>query len=280
MIFANLFELDEVHCIEDGFADLPDDEYTTMILSFPADAARLLIDETERPFALALHTPAGWQATSFAFRSFSSDVIDYLSSVETELYQEEKKVCDAVLRAYFNDRLCEQIQTPPIDDNRPGRSELVRELITEYWGPQGEGVVIDGCAGSGVVSSVLREMGWHPMAYDNDPELIVLGLATGRYLPEDVIWIDGALAPDYIEEAPRGIACMMGDITAFNAPMWEELVLSFLDLCPESLITVATEGEAERISAWCSDYGYLCEIHENDRDPIYDHWVCVISRES
>ena len=115
-----------------------------------------------------------------------------------------------------------------------------------------------------------------PLAYDNDAELLCRGLAAGRLLPEDTMWIDGTRAGDYIDDpVEAGVALMLGDISSFTAPMWEEIAAELLDLSEETLITVATEPEVRQVAAWCEEEGRKTEVWENDRDPIYDHWVCL-----
>ena len=45
-------------------------------------------------------------------------------------------------------------------------------------------------------------------------------------------------------------------------------------LSAETLITVATEEEAHWVREWAKGVDRDLEIWENDRDPIYDRWVC------
>lgn len=93
------------------------------------------------------------------------------------------------------------------------------------------------------------------------------------------MWIDGTRAGDYIDDpVDAGVALMLGDISSYNASMWEEIVAELLDLSQETLITVATEPEVRQVAEWCEDAGREPEVRENDRDPIYDRWVCF-SRE-
>jgi hypothetical protein len=45
----------------------------------------------------------------------------------------------------------------------------------------------------------------------------------------------------------------------------------------ETLVTVETEKEAERVRRWCVAQGREVRMFENNRDPFYDRWVCTIS---
>jgi len=49
------------------------------------------------------------------------------------------------------------------------------------------------------------------------------------------------------------------------------------ELC---LITVGKEEEAGWITVWAEQCGGSVEVSENTRDPIYDRWVCRITREN
>ncbi len=68
---------------------------------------------------------------------------------------------------------------------------------------------------------------------------------------------------------------MIGEIHAFDSEIWEELVMVLFDLCDEALITVGTERESELIREWGASMDRTIEVFENDRDLIYDRFVCV-----
>jgi hypothetical protein len=275
MTIAEILEVEELRCIEPSFADLTEEIYTHLALELEAGEGRLLLDEDEYPLALALKGPDGWLVTSFVVRPPHIAVIEKIEEIEGDIYQASREEWTAGLREYYSNLIAQEIPPPPIEDTRPGRMEEIRDLLRGIWQEPGDGRCIDCCCGSGVGSAALRELGMRPLAYDNDAALLALGFATGRLEKEFTVCIDATLASDYLEPVGRGIGMMLGDITNFNAGMWEEITGELLALTDETVITVATEHEIRLVEAWCKDAGREAEIFENARDPIYDRWVCV-----
>jgi hypothetical protein len=136
------------------------------------------------------------------------------------------------------------------------------------------GLCIDACAGSGIGSMIIREMGGRSIAYDNDPALLSLGLASGRLAPEETVCIDGTMASAYLPDAERGLGIMLGQMYVYTKELWQSIVEELTSISAETLITVATEEEAHWVCEWAKGVDRALEIWENDRDPIYDHWVC------
>lgn len=276
MLIDNIFEVDEIVCVEPVFADLTENYYTEELLSLPAEEARLLIDENEYPIALALKVEDSWVAGSFVCRPLSRAVLSGFETVGGDLYQEEASRYMDSLREYFSQKLLSEVP-PAAEDTRPERKEMVASLIEEIWGSLNDASCIDCCCGSGVVSEAIADCGGRPCAYDNDPALIALGLQSGRLSPHQVMHIDATRAGDYITPVSYGVGCMLGDITAFNAGMWENIVAELFSLSENTLITTATEPEIRLVEKWCLMDGRTCEIMENVRDPIYDRWLCISS---
>ena len=276
MLIDDIFDVPGIQCIEPVFADLTEDYYTEALLSVPADESRILIDENEYPIALALREDDAWFLGSFVCRSPSMGVISRFEEVGGDIYQEEASVYLDGLREYFSLKLVSDVP-PASEDTRPERRGMVASLISEVWGTLDDASCIDCCCGSGVISEAFRDCGGHPCGYDNDPGLIALGLQSGRLYPHQVMHIDASRATDYVAPVRYGVGCMLGDITAFNAGMWENIVSELLVLSEETLMTTATEPEIHHVKEWCISQGRTCEIIENDRDPIYDRWVCITS---
>ncbi|KAF1074937.1 hypothetical protein [Methanogenium sp. MK-MG] len=276
MLIDDIFDLHGMQCIEPVFADITEDYYTEALLSVPAEEARLLIDENEYPIALALRKDDHWLAGSFVCRSLSVDVISRFEDVGGDIYQEDASRYLDALREYFSLKLLAEVP-PATEDTRPERKELVTSLISDTWGSLHAASCMDCCCGSGVVSEAIRDCGGHPCGYDNDPGLIALGLQSKRLYPHQVMHIDASRATDYVAPVTYGVGCMLGDITAFNAGMWEDIVSELLALSEKTLITTATEPEIRRVEGWAVAEGRTCEVTENERDPIYDRWVCITS---
>jgi len=274
MLIGNIFDTDDIGCIEPAFADLTNDYYTAEILELEAEEGRLLIDEYERPIAFAVLADDLWTAASFVCRPFHPDIFGRMEELGGDIYQESEQEYLRALREFFSARLCRYVQPAP-EDNRPGRQEMITSLLHEVWEDTAGRSCIDCCCGSGVVSAALRECGAVPVSYDNDPALIALGLATGRLLPDQVMHIDATCAASYTRPADLGVGLMLGDISSFNREMWQQIVWQLLYLSDRTLISTATEPEIRLIEEWCGEMERTTEVFEHDADPIYDAWVCV-----
>jgi len=271
---AAILELDNLAFIEPSFAALTDPLYTDLLATDNGDEARMLVDEHEDPIAVAFHEKAGWIAGSFLCRHPSVALIDAFEGVNGEIYQEDRAVWAAAVREYFSLQLAREVP-PAMEDLNPARKDVLADVIAGIWG-RGSGMTCIDCGcGSGVGSLVLRELGYTPLSYDNDQTLLSLGLAKGRLLPEETVYLDATQVAAYIEPVPRGIGVMMGEINTFSADMWHQIAAGLFSVTKETLITVGTEPETHLIREWGEEAGRTVEIRENPGDAFYDHWVCV-----
>jgi hypothetical protein len=275
---ARIFELDGLTLLDPDFASLIDEAGTGALLGIPAVAARLLLDMAEEPLAIAVSDGTGWYAASFLFRVPPREAIELCEDLDDGIYQEERALWAGAVREYYS-LLLGRTVTPALEDLPPDRLPCLTALLEELWG-RGEGVpCLDCCCGSGAGSAAARALGMRPLSFDNDPALLSLGLATGRLLPEETMWIDAALAGSYLEPVPRGIAVMMGEINPFTTESWEAITGELLGLADEALITVGTEGEARVVEGWCLAAGRQAMVSENRRHPFYDRWICRTGRD-
>ena len=270
---AEILETEDIVFVEPQFAMLPDPRYNSTLALAAADEGRLLVDEKEDPLALAFNNGNGWVAGSFLCRNPTAALIGKFENLSGEIYQVDRPEWAAAVREYFS--LALKAGVPPsIEDLNPKRRGILTGLISGFW-KEGEGeTCIDACCGSGVGSLVLRDLGFTPLSYDNDETLLSLGLATGRLLPEETMWLDAMKTSHYIDPVPKGIGIMMGEINSFSEDMWQQIVGELFAVTKETLITVGTEPEANLIRSWGEDLGRRIEIKENPADPIYDIWVC------
>lgn len=275
MTIAELLDVDACRLIEPSFAELTEDHYTALLLRALADDARLLVDEDEEPLALALHDDQGWHAASFLFRDPTLAAIECFEAFDGEIYQENRETWLAAVREYYSLELCRTV-LPAVEDLPGDRMAKMEDLVREIWGDRSGSLCLDCCCGSGVGTAALRASGIRSIAYDNDPALLSLGLARGRLHPSETICIDGRAAGAYISPAPLGVAFMAGEIIGYNADMWEGIVDQLLSLTDEVLITLGTEQESGMVRTWCLEREKSIEIFENDRDPLYDRWCCLI----
>ena len=271
---AGVFELEQIAFVEPSFSALADPVYTDLLAAGEWDEGRLLLDEHEEPVGVAFHEPAGWIGGSFLCRPPSVAVIERFEEVNGEIFQEDREVWAAAVRGYFSGKLLREV-SPAIEDLNPARHDILADVIAGVWGHGNGEPCIDCCCGSGVGSLVLREQGYSPVSYDNDPALLARGLAGHRLMPEETMCIDATIASAYLDHVPLGIGVMMGEINTFSQDMWQQIAAEFLALSDESLITVGTEREAQIVKGWGEAAGRVVEIREKTGDPFYDHWFCI-----
>ena len=271
---ARILDLHEVRMIEPSLSALTDPVYSAMICEDPAAEGRLLIDEQEQPLAAAFRRDDGWTCTTFLYRPVSVDVLELFEETGGDLYQEGREAWAAAAREYYAEEMLAMV-TPAAVDLTDTRTAQLESLLTEIWQPGQEVTCLDCCCGSGIGSAVLRDMGMHPLAYDNDLHLLALGLAAGRLVPAETLCIDGTEASIFLSPAERGVGSMLGAIYPFTADLWHQIVDELLFLTSETVITVGTEPEQQLVRQWCEEQGRTVEVFENERDPIYDRFVCV-----
>lgn len=277
MNVSEIFEVPALSFVEPSFGCLSGTDHLFDLLALPVkrDHARLLVDTEDDPLALALSADgSSWWATTCLYRSLTGEEIDRFDEIGGDLYQIERSVWERAVRRSFADEIRLTVH-PALEDVPPDRIGKLESLIHEVWGDSCSGQCIDCCCGSGIGSSIVSNMGMEPLAYDNDASLIVRGLINGRLDPEGTICIDGSNADVFLPSVGKGLGIMLGEIHTFGSDIWEELVMVLFDLCDEALITVGTEPESELISEWGATCGRKIEVFENERDPIYDRWVCV-----
>ncbi|HJJ99563.1 MAG TPA: hypothetical protein O0X23_05125 [Methanocorpusculum sp.] len=273
---AEMLELDAIRFLEPNYASLMNSGEPGVLICEEKPAhggARMLIDEEENPVLLAVCADDEWVGTSWNFRSPMEQEFTLFTAAEGDLYQEPRAAIDDAMRAYFAGILREEI-VPAHEDLPSDRIKKVRDLLHEVWGPSAPGICLDACAGSGIGSLIIREMGGRPIAYDNDPTLLSLGLASGRLAPEDTICIDATVASTYLPDTERGMGIMFGQMYVYTQDLWRPIVEELAGITAETLITVATEEEAHWVREWARGVDRDLEIWENERDPIYDRWVC------
>ena len=271
---ATIFEVNEIVFIEPSFASLSNPRYNDMLALDNGDEARMLVDENSDPIAVAFHESSGWIAGSFLIRHPTVALIDAFEQVNGEIYQEDRVVWEAAVREYFSLQLAMDVPAA-MEDLNPARKAILKDVIAGVWGRGGGENCIDCGCGSGVGSLVLRELGYIPLSYDNDPSLLTLGLEKGRLLPEETMCIDATQVSVYTHPVPKGIGIMMGEINSFSGDMWRQIVAGLFSVTGDALITVGTEPEALLIVDWGNEAGRTVEIRENPGDSFYDHWVCV-----
>ncbi len=276
MRIMEIFEIDGCKCIEPTLMDHLEDGYTGMATAMAANEARLLIDEKEDPIALALNDSGKWFVSSYLFRDANIGIIEKFEESGGDIFQERREEYACSVREYYCRDLIQDFPDV-LEDNRPGRDQLIIELLEEVFGSKCGNIrtATDFCCGSGVATSVLKGMGRETLSFDLDATLLSLGLQKGRLDPRWTMCIDGRAASLFCPESDVCIALMMGDINNINYSMWESMTEEILAIGRKSLISVATEEESKRVEGWLKDEGKDVTAYENKRDPIYDRFVLI-----
>jgi hypothetical protein len=271
---AHILGVADVTFAEPSFSALADPRYNALPGSGVWDEGRLLIDEHEDPIALAFHDSRGWIAGSFLCRNPSVALIERFEELNGEIFQEDRSAWAAAVREYFSLQLLRDI-SPSVDDLNPVRAGILSSVIASAWGRGSGETCIDACCGSGVGSLVLRDLGYVPLSYDNDPTLLARGLTMHRLLPEETMCLDALSVSAYTAPVFRGIGIMMGEINSFSQEMWEQIVSELFAVTEETLITVGTQEEAELVRSWGEARKRNVSVQESPGDSFYDHWVCI-----
>ncbi|MFP4169862.1 MAG: hypothetical protein ACLFUV_02395 [Methanomassiliicoccales archaeon] len=275
---AELLGLSNISFLEPDFESLLDDRYTDRMLEVEGEEALLLVDEEELPMAYGLRQSNRWIMTNFLVREPPYRVLEEFEEVGGRIFQEHWEKWMRAVREYYSLMLLRN-HSPAVDDVPRERVEMVRSLIHDTWGEGDEEVCVDACCGSGVGSKALRGLNYRPISYDNDPSLLTLGISTGRILPEEAMCIDGKMATKYMGPRDYGIMLMAGTIDESNSWVWERIVEQLLILTHSTLVTVGNEDELERVEQFARGMDRKVETFENHRDPFYDKWVALISRD-
>jgi hypothetical protein len=276
MMLARLLDLPEIRSVDPSFADLTEESGTRILLEQEAEEALLVVDECEIPLGFALETSSGWQITHFLFRSPTVDILELFEKTGGDIYQEGRGTYLSAVREYYSLDLMDRFP-PAVEDVTPQRISLVEEIVRDRWDPGRGGSCVDCCCGSGIGSHALRTLGMDPLAYDNDPALLSLGLRQGRLKPESTMWIDATQATRYSHPCLYGAAFMVGEIHPFNEEMWQSIVEELIALAEDVIVTTGTEKEALRVADWCRRKGRSAMVEEHPVDPIYERWICQVS---
>ena len=271
-----MLELDELRMLEPDYASLVNNGEPGVLICDAepvSGGARLLIDEDESPLLFAVKSGDEWCGTSWLFRPPTAGEFSLFEAAEGDIYQEDRIKAEEAARAYYAE-IIQKVIPPAGDDLTGDRIGKVRSLLHEVWGPSISGTALDACAGSGIGSMLLGEMGAYPIAYDNDPELLSLGLSSGRLAPERTACIDARLASAYLPDAEYGVGIMFGQIYGYTKDIWRPIVEELAGITEKTLITVATQEEAFWVQEWADGVDRTLAIMENERDLIYDRWVC------
>ena len=274
---ADLLDLPDITFIEPNFESLVDDTFTGKLLRIDAKESILLVDENEWPLAFGVSDGQKWTFTNFLFRQPPRSIFDVFEKIGGRIYQEEWEIWNSAVMEYYSLMLLRD-NAPAIEDFSVDRMNQILSLIKEIWGISDDTKCLDVGCGSGMGSVAMRRLGYSPIAYDNDPSQLALGFISGRLDPSETMCIDGTIASRYIGPTPKGLCLMAGTIDLAASWFWEKIIDQMLVIADEIMVTVGMEKESELVSKWATERGRVVEVFENQRDPFYDRWVCVIRK--
>lgn len=274
---AELLTIRDIDFIEPNFESLLDNAFTGELLRIKAEESIILVDENDCPLAFGVFDGHRWIFTNFLLREPPRHVLDVFERIGGRIFQEDWEKWMAAVREYYSLMLVKD-NAPAIEDFSMERMNRVVSLVEEVWGKgHGETCLDVGC-GSGIGSMALRRLGYSPLAYDNDPSQLALGLISCRLEPSETMCLDATIASRYIGPAPYGICLMAGTIDHTATWYWELIIEQLLVISDRVLVTVGMEKESEFVAKWATERGRAVEVVENERDPFYDRWVCLIEK--
>ena len=276
MKLHELLKVPSIELIEPDFESLVSTQYTDEILLEIGTEAKIVINEQEWPILLALKNEECWKCSIFILRPPVVDLIDKFEYVGGEVLKYDTEIIMKAVREYYIDMICASVPCA-IEDFSSKRAEDVKDLIKEIWGEgQGEMCIDCGC-GSGMGALALRNLGFSPVCYDNDPSLLHLGVETGRLKADESMCIDARYASFYSPRCRYGLALMAGSISAYTSHIWKDILEELIGQCQNVIVTVESENEAQTVKSWAEALEKKVTLKENERDGFYDRWVCIIS---
>jgi hypothetical protein len=272
---AELLGIADISFMEPNYESLIDPSLDDQLFKMEGEESIILVDEEEYPMAFGISDGHRWMFTNYLLRHPPSTVFDHFERLGGRVFQEEWDTWMMAVREYFSMMLVRDAQ-PALDEYSMERMRMVMSLVESTWGER-EGVrCLDVGCGSGIGSVALRRLGYLPLAYDNDPSLLSLGITTGRLEPSRSICIDGTMASRYVSPTPMALCLMAGTIETTNAWIWQRIMEQVMVISETIMVTVGMEKESEYLVNWASERGRKVEVFENERDPFYDRWVCLI----
>lgn len=271
---ASITGIQHAACADESFADLTERYSMEELLRTDATDAALVTGMQDAPLALALKTEAGWRIASAALNREGGLLQERFNATGGRTCRTTRADWMKALKEYYSRRIISTV--PPVSEmNQAGRAGFLAELLEDFIGKKAGASCLDCCCGPGTGSEVIRSLGMTPVSYDNLPSQLALGFLRGRLKEEETCCIDATIASRYLEPVEYGLGLMLGDINAANAGIWERIVSELLSLSGSTVITVVTEKEARWVARWCENAGRGVAVSENNRHPIFDHWVCT-----
>ncbi|HEY9206834.1 MAG TPA: class I SAM-dependent methyltransferase [Candidatus Methanoperedens sp.] len=202
-------------------------------------------------------------------------------SIQTTL----RKFNDAIIEYYslalVDRQLCEncRISKEPYEMVYiESRNSKLKELLEKY---KLRGDILEICCGNGMSTLPLHELGYSPLAVDNDKCQICQGLEHEVLDPKRTIVLDAMRLSQFFPENSFDtiVGFMLGMIYSYNRDIWEKIVEESARILKPGgmmLLTVNKKEEIEILERALEKCGIAGNIIDNtDSKGIYDQWVYV-----
>ncbi len=196
-----------------------------------------------------------------AYKEFNNAVIEYYS-----LALVDRQLCEN----------CRISKEPYEMVYIESRNSKLRELLEKY-GLRGE--ILEICCGNGMSTLPLHELGYSPLAVDNDKCQICQGLEHEVLDPKRTIVLDAMRLSQFFPENSFDtiVGFMLGMIYPYNRDIWEKIVEESARILKPGgmmLLTVNKKEEIEILGNALKKCGVTGNIIDNtDSKGIYDQWV-------
>ncbi len=149
-----------------------------------------------------------------------------------------------------------------------------------------KGDILEICCGNGMSTLPLHEIGYDPIAIDNDKCQICQGLEHNVLKPKRTIVLDATRLSEFFDENRFDtiVGFMLGTIYPFTRGLWEQIVVEAVSILKPGgmiLLTVNKREEIDILNAALEKIGVSGKLIDNTDDKgIYDQWVYVGNKQN
>lgn len=161
------------------------------------------------------------------------------------------------------------------------RNARLKRILDKYP-PKGE--LLEICCGNGMSTLPMHEMGYDPLAIDNDRCQICQGLEHDVLKLKRTIILDATKLTSFFPENSFDtiVGFMLGTIYPFNKGIWEQMMFEAVNLLKPGgmiLLTVNKKEEMEVLKVALDNNNIEGKMIDNtDEKGIYDQWIYIGTR--
>lgn len=294
---------ENIYFVEKSYASLKNNTQSLRYLEkIKQDAQAKIIgvrDENDNIIGLALFNPGTEDSPSF-FAVFTNLVSSIpqpnagsreFSGIARKLkldksYSTTGKAFNEAIIEYYslslvNRQLCENchISKEPYEMVYiKSRNSKLKALLDKY---ELKGELLEICCGNGMSTKPLRELGYQPLAVDNDKCQVCQGLEHNVLDPKRTMVLDATRLSEFFPENAFDtvVGFMMGTIYPFNKDTWEKMVVEAVKVLKTGgmlMLTVNKKEELEVLRDALEKNHIAGEMVDNtDEKGIYDQWAYI-----